>query len=285
MYCGDRWKRPEAARGGDYVWLPITFTPRDSVVINYYQDWEVDPDRGIWRSIEEERNLALNKTATAPSERGSNTASKATDPSTWQTYLNSKWESEASGPQWISVDLGSPMKVNRVILKWDSSYAESFTIQVSTDNSAWEDVYSTTRGRPRTITDETFKITTAQYVRMHTTETGSSSGGCSLFDFMVLNDTGVTTATIPAPASAESVGVPKALLTCFNNRIQYFVPSGDRVRLDMVDCRGKLVAILTDGFRHSGDYEAVLPVGLGSGMYVIRLTIGTKRLIAKYAGL
>jgi len=40
--------------------LPITFSPKDSIIINYYQDWEVDPDaehgecwtgKGTWRCI------------------------------------------------------------------------------------------------------------------------------------------------------------------------------------------------------------------------------------------
>jgi hypothetical protein len=279
MYCGDRWKRPHAARGGDYVWLPITFTPRDSVVINYYQDWEVDPDRGLWRPIDDERNLARNKAATASSESGSNTAAKATDPSTWQNYLNSRWVSGSGDPQWISVDLGSPVKVNRVILKWDSSYAESFKIQVSTDNSEWEDVFSTTKGRPRTITDETFETVTARYVRMYATAMGGSSGGCSLFDFMVLNDTGVTTSTIqhsktPVPA------IP--LLTSRGNIIQYTVSSCNPVKIDVVDSRGKRVAVLVDGYKIAGNHESVLPGTLSRGMYVIRMTAGAeKRAIRK----
>lgn len=283
MYCGDRWKRLEAARGGDYVWLPITFTPRDSVVLNYYQDWEVDPERGIWRTIDDKRNLALNKPATASSERGSNTAGKATDPSTWRNYLDGRWESEAGGPQWISVDLGSPVKVNRVILKWDSSYAESFKVQVSSDNSVWEDVYSTTTGRPRTVTDETFATTTARYVRMYATETGDSSEGYSLFDFMVLNDTGVTTAAAPAFTSRKKGAAVETLLRCTGgDAIRYSVASAGPVRLDVVDYRGRQVAVLVDGFRHAGCRYATIPGGVSSGMYFIRLTVGKKRLTAPY---
>ncbi len=276
MYCGDRWKILEPARGGDYVWLPITFTRRDSVVLNYYQDWEVDPDRGIWREIDSKRNLALNKTTTASSANGSNTANKATDPSTWQNYLNSKWESQASDPQWIMVDLGAEIKVNRVILKWDSAYAKSFKIQVSTDAAKWDDVYGTDKGRPRTVTDETFPTVTARYVRMYGTERGNTSRGYALFDFMILNDSGVTA------SSAFGLGggnISGALLVCWKNRIKYSVASSNFVNLDVVDLHGKRVAVLSDDFKHAGIHEAVMPSNLGSGVYLIRLISGGRKSV------
>lgn len=280
MYCGDRWKRLEPARSGDYVWLPITFSPRDSVIIDYYQDWEVEPDRGKWRPIDNERNLALNKTATASSERGSNTADKVTDPSTWRDYLNSKWESEVSDPQWISVDLGSPVEVNRVILKWDSSYAESFKIQLSTDNTTWEDVYGTTKGRPRTVTDETFPATNARYVRMYGTKRGNNGndGGYSLFDFKVLHD---DEPTVNAFKPQQGPHVKKPVLTCKNNTISYRVPSTGFVRIDVVDSRGKEVIVLVDDHKCAGSYETVLPGVLGHGMYIIRLAVGARRFALK----
>src|SRR5512133_1397714 len=128
MYFGDRWKRPHPERNGDYVMLPVTFSPKDSVIVNYYQDWEVDPDRGLWREIDSKRNLALNKTATASSN--SNTAGNVTSPFTYQNYANTKWVSASSDPQWISVDLGTAQQVNRVICKWNEGYAKSFKIQL-----------------------------------------------------------------------------------------------------------------------------------------------------------
>jgi hypothetical protein len=85
------------------------------------------------------------------------------------------------------VDLGAPVDVNRVILKWHHNYAKAFQIQVSTDATAWTDVFSTTQGAAYTVTDESFKTTTARYARMLATQRGTQSG-CSLFAFMVLKD-------------------------------------------------------------------------------------------------
>jgi len=276
MYDGDRWVKPDPMRVGDYAWLPITFSPKDSVIINYYQDWEIDPDVGIWRPIDSKRNLALHKTAAASSTNGNNAANNVTDSATWQNYTSTKWTSASSDPQWIRIDLGSPMSINRVILKWDSAYAKSFKIQVSIDTATWTDVFSTAKAGLRCVTDETFPAATSRYVRMYGTQRGTS-GGYSLFEFMVLNDSGVTASTFKSGKSAIS---SEGFLTCKNNTIRYRVPTGNSVKLDVVDAHGKLVAVLVDGFKHAGDHEAVLPGTVGRGMHVIRLTIGTKKLAA-----
>jgi hypothetical protein len=278
MYCGDRWEKPDPMRVGDYAWLPITFSPKDSVVVNYYQDWEVDPDAGKWRPLDLKRNLALHKTATASSTSGSNAANNVTDSSTWQNYTKTKWTSASSDPQWIMVDLGSPMPINRVILKWDSAYAKSFKIQVATDTASWKDVFSTTKAGLRSVTDETFPTASARYVRMYGTVRGNTSKGYSLFDFMVLNDS-LTTATSFKPGNSPLF--TEGLLSCKNNTIHYCVPSSDFVKLDMVDGRGKLVAVIYNGFKRAGEHKAVLPGALGRGMYMVRLTVGPRKLAVK----
>jgi hypothetical protein len=276
MYCGDRWVKPHPERNGDYVWLPITFTPKDSVVVDYYMDWEVDPDRGVWRPIEDKRNLALNKTATASSTSGNNSPGNVTSPATWRNYYNTKWVSASSDPQWITVDLGSAMDVNRVILKWDDNYAKSFKIQVSTDNTEWTDVFSTTKGGKRSVTDETFTTTSARYVRMNGTQRGGS-GGYSLFDFMVLNDSVTTEAK--TPYLQEKISLASMTLLRFENRaVHYQVPQGSSVKLDVLDIRGKRVAVLVDRAVLPGEYTASLPLMMSHGTYLVRLRTDSKTL-------
>lgn len=281
MYGGDRWVKPHPARNGDYVWLPISFTPKDSVVIDYYQDWEVDPDRGVWRAIDAKRNLALDKTATASSSSGTNVPGNATSPATWQDYTNSKWVSGAGDPQWITVDLGSAMPVNRVILKWDSTYAKAFKIQVSTDNAAWTDVFSTTKAGARSVTDETFATATARYVRMYGTEMAGKGGGYSLFDFMVLND---SAAASPIVRRHPSMAAPGVSLVCKNKTVAYSLASGAAVRVDVADMRGNIVAVLADGFKPAGHYTAAIPASVGRGSYILRLDAGGKTVARKLVG-
>jgi len=185
IYDGDRWIHTEA-RQGDYPWLPLEFDG-DVPVMNYYQDWDINLTTGAWRKFDPVRNLALNKTATCSSAIPTHDATNVTVATTWQNYINFRWESDASDPQWIMVDLGAPTQINRVILKWGTDFAKAFKIQVSSDATAWTDVFSTTQGSAYSVTDETFPTVSARYVRMSGTQRGTQNG-YSLFAFMVLKD-------------------------------------------------------------------------------------------------
>jgi hypothetical protein len=187
MLDADRWK-PSGNFMGNYVWLPYTFSATGAPTANYYQDWDLNVAAGTWREFDRTtRDLALGKTATASSTNDANAATNVTKATTYQNYTASRWESAATDPQWIMVDLGSAVEINRVILKWYSNYGKAFKIQVSTDSTAWTDVFSTTVGASYSVTDEKFAKTTARYVRMNGTQRGTANG-YSLFAFMVLND-------------------------------------------------------------------------------------------------
>ena len=187
MLDADRWI-PTAGFQGDYLWLPFEFGTGLIPEMDYYQDWDLNASAGTWRAFDRTtRDLALGKTATASSESGANVAAGVTKATTYQTYTATRWESAASDPQWIMVDLGSAMAIDRVILKWYTDYGKSFAIQVSTDNTTWTDVYNSTTGASYSVTDVTFAKTTARYVRMNGTKRGNANG-YSLFAFMVLND-------------------------------------------------------------------------------------------------
>jgi hypothetical protein len=116
-------------------------------------------------------NVAKGKTATASStEAAGYAASYAVDGN-----AGTRWASAYSDPQWIKVDLGSAMSIKRVKLTWEAAYGKSFTIQTSTNNSTWTNVYSTTTGTGGT-TDTTFTARSARYVRMYGTVRGTGWG-------------------------------------------------------------------------------------------------------------
>jgi len=170
MFAGDRWtKNLPQGRNGDYIWLPVEFEG-DTPIVNYNQDWDLDLKAGTWRKFDPARNLAAGKTATASSDDGTNVAQNVTAPKTYQDYINIHWDSAPGDQQWIMVDLGAPMDINRVILKWNTNAAKSFKIQTSTDATTWTDVFSTTQGASYSVTDEKFKTTMARYVRVEATE-------------------------------------------------------------------------------------------------------------------
>jgi hypothetical protein len=185
MYAGDRWVKTDL-RQGDYPWLPLEFNGTVPT-LNYYQDWDLNIAAGTWRKFDPARNLASGKTATASSVNATNVANNVTDAATYLNYTSTRWESAASDPQWIMVDLGAATEIDRAILKWHTNYGKAFKIQVSIDGTTWTDVYSTTIGASYSVTDVTFAKTSARYARMYGTQRGTTNG-YSLFDFMVLDD-------------------------------------------------------------------------------------------------
>jgi hypothetical protein len=187
MFDADRWMPTGGFQGG-YLWLPLEFNATGAPTANYYQDWDMNLAAGAWREFDRStRDLALGKAATASSENGANVAAGVTKATTYQNYTATRWESAASDPQWIMVDLGAAAEFNRVVLKWYTDYGKAFKIQVSADSTNWTDVYSTAVGASYSVTDASFAKTTARYVRMNGTQRGNANG-YSLFAFMVLND-------------------------------------------------------------------------------------------------
>ena len=135
------------------------------------------------------QDLALDQPTTASSTQDATDypASDATDgdPGT-------RWSSLFTDPQWLEVDLGAPTQICSVGLLWEAAYATAFQIQVSTNNSTWTTVYSTTTGAGG---QETFPIsTTARYIRMYGTARATQFG-YSIFEFDVYGLTTVAPVT------------------------------------------------------------------------------------------
>ena len=79
--------------------------------------------------------------ATASSEGTGMEASKASDgdPAT-------RWSSDASDDQWITLDFLRPRTFDRVKLTWETAYGDQYQIQVSNDGVQWTTVYTETNG-------------------------------------------------------------------------------------------------------------------------------------------
>jgi hypothetical protein len=147
-------------------------------------------------------NIALNKPATASSiENSGTTANLAVDGST-----TTRWSSAASDPQWLSVDLGGTASITRVRLNWETAYGKAYQIQVSSDNTNWTTIASTTAGDGG-LDDYTGLSASGRYVRMYGTARGTGYG-YSLWEFEVY---GTMTST-PTP-TATSTTTPTATPT------------------------------------------------------------------------
>jgi regulation of enolase protein 1 (concanavalin A-like superfamily) len=138
-------------------------------------------------------NLALGKIVTVSSTQSGYPASNAVDGST-----TTRWSADFTGdPQWIYVDLGSSQTVSRVVLKWETAYADQYKIQVSANASTWTDIYSETAGNGGTD-DISFTATSARYVRVYGTHRATTYS-YSLWEFEVYGSITPTPTPTPTP--------------------------------------------------------------------------------------
>jgi acyl-homoserine lactone acylase PvdQ len=123
-------------------------------------------------------NLSAGRTATASSTEGNLAAKNAIDgnPST-------RWASDWSDNQSITIDLGSSQPVARAVLSWEAAYAKAYRIDVSTDGTTWQQAYTTTTADGDTDT-ATFPAVTGRYVRL-TGEQRGTKYGFSLYELEV----------------------------------------------------------------------------------------------------
>ncbi|HKT01026.1 MAG TPA: family 16 glycosylhydrolase [Rugosimonospora sp.] len=119
-----------------------------------------------------------------------------------------RWASVPDGgPAWLSVDLGAPSTVDRVVLQWGSDYASGYELQVSPDGHGWSTVFRQTRG---TGLLESLPVRgSGRYVRLYATRSATGAGGYSLWEFQVYGTGG---APLPPPARPRAPEQPLVLV-------------------------------------------------------------------------
>ena len=138
-------------------------------------------------------NAAVGKTASASSTQSAAFPASAAfdgDPGT-------RWSSAAADPQWIQVDLGSTRQICGTTLTWETAYAKSYQIQLSTNGSAWTNAFTTTTGAGGT--EHATFTGAARYVRLNAT-VRATEWGYSLWEFAVqTSDSAPPTSTTSTP--------------------------------------------------------------------------------------
>jgi len=149
-------------------------------------------------------NLAANKPTMASSFVSSSYVSALAVDGNGTT----RWASAHTDSEWMQVDLGSAQPINTVTLVWEAAFGRAYAIQVSTDGSTWNTVYSTTTGVGGTE-KIAFASTTARFVRMQGTKRATSYG-FSLYEFKVSNEPTVTTTATPTvnPLPTDAIFAP-----------------------------------------------------------------------------
>ncbi|MEU4422397.1 discoidin domain-containing protein [Actinoplanes sp. NPDC024001] len=142
--------------------------------------------------------VSQNKPVTASSVEWAGTpASAAVDGDN-----GTRWSSAFAANQWFQVDLGAATAVSRVAINWEGAYAKAFTIQLSTNGTAWNQAYATTTGAGG---QQSIPVTgTARYVRINLTQRALEIYGYSFWEFQVF--AGGTTPTSPTASPSNPGG-------------------------------------------------------------------------------
>ncbi|WP_340025572.1 discoidin domain-containing protein [Paenibacillus sp. FSL K6-1096] len=127
-------------------------------------------------------NVALNKPVTASSYQvadylpaGSTLPELAVDGD-----LNTRWSSNATDNEWLSVDLGSVRTLGRVIINWEAAAGRIYDIQVSNNGTSWTTVYRELHGDGGTLNLPVYA--SGRYLRMKGISRATSYG-YSIFEF------------------------------------------------------------------------------------------------------
>ncbi|TDU88982.1 hexosaminidase [Kribbella voronezhensis] len=177
-----------------------------------------------WPSTVQEGNLAAGNPVTASSiETPSLVAANAVD-----SELSTRWSSGYSDNQWITVDLGAAVPIERVKLRWESAYGKGYQIQVSNDNATWTTSYTTTAGDGG-IDDLTGLTGTGRYVRMQGIARGTTYG-YSLYEFEVYGPAIQSGATYQIKNSGLAIDVPASSTTAGTQLTVYSPHSGANQR-------------------------------------------------------
>ncbi len=233
-------------------------------------------------------NLALNKTATGSSTSGSNVAGRAVDGSTSTFWRSGSLSSTTNA--WLRVDLGSAQSVNRVVIKWRSSYyAKQYDIQISTDNTTsptnWTTVKTDNAGNGGTD-DYTFTAASARHVRINMRQNNTSSERINELEVYG----GSSALGKDTPSSNELTLVPTTLAleqnypNPFNpsTKISFSLPEAGRVSLKVFDVMGAEVATLVNEEREAGAHSVnFAPQNIPSGVYFYVLQVGETKLVKR----
>lgn len=138
-------------------------------------------------------NLALNKTAFSKygNQTGNSAPSLALDGSTstrWGTATSNSSVADYATvrkTQYFTVDLGSVIEFNTVVINWETAYAKEYKLQISNDGEDFTDIKHITNsaGGVETIS---FDTVNARYIRMQGIREGTQ-WGYSIWEFEVYN--------------------------------------------------------------------------------------------------
>ena len=251
-----------------------------------------DPDQQVAEGVEENNtavlqvqtrpvpppNRALRKSVTVSSIEGAGLeGAKAVD-----GQMGTRWSSQFSDPQFITVDLGEPFDLTELDVYWETAYARSYVIQASADGTTWVVVKNEAAGDGGI--DRIPVSVRARYIKLIGVQR-ATQWGYSILEFEMYGSA-VTEVQEGAGMLPATVVLHQNYPNPFNpsTTIRYGLPIRSRLTLTLYNTLGQQVATLVEGEMDAGFHEAVFDAaGLASGVYICKLTAGgfveTRKLV------
>ncbi len=192
---------------------------------------------------------------------------------------STRWSSEWSDPQWISIDLNriflnKQFSIESVKLFWESAYAYKYEIQLSntSDFSTYDVIAKVTNGDGGVDLLMTDNSVTGRYIRMY----GSSRAteyGYSLYEFEVYGSVSTDVKEMEIAAKPKEYKIQNAPNPFNSNTtIYYSLPEKQEIKLAVYDVNGKWVKTIISRVQDAGKYKITFNGNqLASGMYLCRM--------------
>jgi len=143
-----------------------------------YSIYEMNIYGTLSSEITPTENIALNKTVSTSTDYSASLAGEFVV----DGNSSSRWSSDYSDNEWLSIDLGATYEISNVVIAWETAYADSYKIQTSIDESTWTDVYTETASDGGT--DDLSVSGAGRYVRMQATSR-ATPWGYSIYEMEV----------------------------------------------------------------------------------------------------
>ena len=252
----------------------------DSFIVDYVRVYELEST--IATKPDPNDHLAYRKRATASSRSGSShSPTRATDGN-----ISTYWSSEASEPQWLSIDLRDSYTINKIRLLWGKEFGKEYKIEISESaDGPWTECLHITDHDTAGLVTHEFAAQSGRYVRLYGIESANQSG-LSVHEMAVYEaqETKVDMnqgdkAALPQSIKINSYPNPFNASTLLN----YESPGGS-VHLDIYNINGQKVTTLVNEFQAAGHYSVTWDAKeVPSGIYLVHFQandhIGTEKII------
>lgn len=196
------------------------------------------------------------------------------------------WQSNRSTTEWLVIDLGKEININRIQLIWGDVYAKTFHLQIMNESNSTLPFFSNSNGAGG-VEDITREYVKGRYIRLLCVSSVSSTEGYQVKEIEVYG----TEKKITGFEWNNSIELNRYQLqqnfpNPFNpsTEIKFNIPNDQHVKITLFDVLGRQIRILINkkfstGF-HSFNFSSY---ELTSGIYFYRMEAGeftsTKKMV------